>query len=320
MTSFEGDLAHTALVQALRRDAQRIAIVGFTPAGLGVRACLCDRGLGHRVIGIFDPGLKDGSDIVAAWDSLFEMRPDLLVIADDARKESLLAAFVEGSPGGEPPETVIAGTAHLDFSDDLFAELDAPALVPSYATGYDHTRVHMFQYLRAAAANGLSGAIVEFGAFKGGTTAWLARVAQRLGLRSKVIAFDSWAGFPPRRTALDMYEHPRCVFSDMNAVRSYLEPLGVELVEGDITETAPIRLRDERILLAFVDTDNYSPAKSALESVLPNLVLGGAIVLDHFHTTSEFIYTLGERMAAKEVLGQTALLQIHGTGVFVRLS
>ena len=138
----------------------------------------------------------------------------------------------------EPPAVVLAGTGHLAFVDPDFEELNTPALVPSYATGSPYTREHLFACLKAAARPGLRGAIVEFGAFKGGTTAWLARVAAHLGLDGcRVIGLDSWAGFPPRRSVLDLYEHPRCVFTDLDAVRAYVEPFGVELIAGDITDT-----------------------------------------------------------------------------------
>jgi O-methyltransferase len=190
--------------------------------------------------------------------------------------------------------------------------------VPSYATGYPHTRVHMFQHLKAAAANGLDGAVVEFGAFKGGTTAWLSRTARVLGLSGPVLAFDSWDGFPPRRTMLDMYEHPRCVFRDLQAVRDYLEPLGIQIVQGDISETAN-RLRHTPVLLAFIDTDNYSPAHAALIAIADNIIPGGAIVFDHYTTTPDFLYTLGERMAAQDVLADRGFLQIHGSGMFLKL-
>jgi len=207
----------------------------------------------------------------------------------------------------------------MEFRDHLFDELNAPALVPSYATGYPFTRIHMYQYLRAAAWSGLSGAIVEFGCFKGGTTAWLARVARSLNLDVPIIGFDSWSGFPARRSLLDMYSHPRCIFKDLAAVHAYLDPLGVELVPGDISETAATRLQDLPILLAFVDTDNYSPALAALSALVDNVVPGGAIVFDHFITTHEYIYTLGERIAGKTTLSDHGFFQIHGTGVFVRL-
>jgi hypothetical protein len=243
---------------------------------------------------------------------------DLVVICDDARKEQLLRAFVDLSNDVEA-DVVLAGMAHIDYRDQLYAELDAPAMVPSYATGYPYTRVHLFQYLKSAASAGLQGAVVELGAFKGGTTAWLAKVVHRLALNAQVIGFDSWAGFPPRGSILDLYTHPRCVFADLSAVRAYLEPLGIELVVGNIAETAPQRLKGVPVLLAFVDTDNYSGTRSALETIVPNLVPGGAVILDHYWTTPEYLYTIGERIAAEDVLGGAGLLQVHGTGVFVKL-
>ena len=46
---------------------------------------------------------------------------------------------------------------------------------------------------------------------------------------------------------------------------------------------------------------------------------GGAIVFDHWTTTPEYIYTLGERVAARRVLASRGLLQLYGTGVWIRL-
>ena len=66
---------------------------------------------------------------------------DLLVVGVDAEKASLLDAYRRHiSDRDEPPDVVLAGTAHLDYADPDFAALNAPALVPSYATGSPHTR------------------------------------------------------------------------------------------------------------------------------------------------------------------------------------
>ena len=119
---------------------------------------------------------------------------DLVVVATDADKaEALLAYLAAVGERSQPPEVVIAGTAHLAFRDADYEHVNAPALVPSYATGSPHTREHLYQCLKACARGGLRGTIVEFGAFKGGTTAWLARVAAHLGLDGcRVIGLDSW--------------------------------------------------------------------------------------------------------------------------------
>ena len=319
MSDFAQQLIDQTVSLMVSRDRRRTVLVGYTPAAITVRAAVSHLGLESRIVGILDPNLPDGQHPdVRAWSSVSAAGADLVVICDDAGKEELLRAFLDLSENAET-DVVMAGIAHIDYRDPLYTELDAPAMVPSYATGYAYTRVHLFQYLKAAATAGLNGAVVELGAFKGGTTAWLAKVVHRLALNAHVIGFDSWAGFPRRGSILDLYAHPRCVFGDLSAVRAYLEPMGVELVVGDITETAPRRLKSVPILLAFVDTDNYSGARRALETIVPNLVSGGAVILDHYWTTPEYLYTIGERMAAQDVLGPAGLLQVHGTGVFVKL-
>ena len=271
--------------------------------------------------GLFDPSVPSGGEAVRPWAELRDSEAALLVIASDTDKERLLRAAASALDGTrEPPTVILAGLAHQEYRDPLFEQLERPALVPSYANGHPASRVHMFQVLQHAARQRLSGAVVELGAFKGGTTAWLARTIAALGIeRSPVIGFDSWAGFPPRRSLLDLYEHPRCVFDDLDAARAYTAPYGVELVPGDIAETVPARLAAEPVLLAFVDTDNYSATRVALETIAPNVVAGGAIVLDHYWTLPEYVYTVGERIAAADVLTDAGMLALHGTGVFVRV-
>jgi O-methyltransferase len=313
--AFIEQLVTRTLERITRHDSRHIALLGFTPATLAVQVALDAAGLGDRVLGIYDLAGPN------ALDRLEDVEHDLLVVGSDADKAGLLEAYrrVVGEHH-QPPEVVLAGTAHLEFADPLFNELNEPALVSSYATGSQYTREHLFQCLQAAATNGLRGAIVEFGAFKGGTTTWLARCAAKLGLDGcRVIGFDSWAGFPPRRSVLDLYEHPRCVFTDLDAVRAYTVPFGVELVAGDITETHRM-LEGEPLLLCFFDTDNYSPARAALELCARQLVMGGSIIFDHVATLPDYIDTLGERMAAYEVLPPLGFLHLHGTGVFTRIA
>lgn len=320
MTAFSDQLVERTTERVLQRDARAIALLGLTPATLAVRAALDRAGLADRVIGVFAEHPPAGDESVLALAELAARSHDLLVIGEDTAKAGLLDAYRRAAGEREPPpDVVLAGTGHLAFADPDFEQLNTPALVPSYATGSPYTREHLFACLKATAMAGLRGAIVEFGAFKGGTTAWLARAAAHLGLDGcRIIGFDSWAGFPPRRSVLDLYEHPRCVFTDVDAVRAYVEPFGVELIAGDIADTYR-QLDGVPLLLAFFDTDNYSPARAALELCADQLVVGGSIVFDHVATVPDYIDTLGERMAAYEVLPQRGFLHLHGTGVFTKI-
>lgn len=308
------------LTGVLATGLSRVAILGVGGMAIEVAAQVRELAGPDALLGIFDPREAPALAGACPWEDLAGGMPDVLVIAADDDKERLLraAAAVFGDPA-RLPVVILTGLAHQDLRDPIFEELERPALVPSYATGHPATRMHLYQVLAHAARHGSSGAVVELGAFKGGTTVWLARAVAALGLQqSPVLGFDSWDGFPPRRSLLDLYEHPRCVFRDLDAVRAYAEPYGIELVPGDITETVPARLAGEPVLLAFVDTDNYSGTRAALETIAANLLVGGAIVFDHYHTTGEYLYTIGERLAAQDVLGGAGLLQLHGTGVFVK--
>ena len=49
---------------------------------------------------------------------------------------------------------------------------------------------------------------------------------------------------------LDMYDHPDCVFTDLAAVRRYLDGRNIEIVAGDIAETCR-RLEGEDLVLTL---------------------------------------------------------------------
>jgi O-methyltransferase len=316
-------LAEALIAQARAHLAQGrsgVAVIGVSPEAFEVTSAV--EGFGGSAA-IFDPREQQGVwPQLRPWGELAASEPELVVVAVDEDKELLLRAAADVLDDRDPlPRVVLGGLGHQEVAEELFEKLEAPALVSSYATGHPNTRHHLYDCLRSAAAHGRCGAVVELGAFKGGTSVWLAKAVQGLGLRNcPVIGFDAWDGFPPRRSLLDLYEHPRCVFRDLEAVRAYTEPYGIELVAGDIFETAPRRLDDQPVLLAFVDTDNYSGTRAALKPIVANLVPGGAIVFDHYFTTPDYVYTVGERIAANEVIGDAGLLHLSGTGVFINVS
>ena len=208
--------------------------------------------------------------------------------------------------------------------DDTQRELLAGA-VPAAVLGLTPVALRLLASLAPAGLDravnaarlGLRGVVAEFGMFKGGTTMFLSRVIERLGTGWPVIGFDTFGGFPPRRSPLDMYDHPDCVFTDMAAVQRDFDGRDIEIIAGDIEGTCR-RLEGESLVLAFIDTDNHTPAAAALEVVRQRTVAGGAIVFDHFTGTDRFRYTLGERIAGRAMLDDPRWFHLHGTGVFYR--
>ncbi|WP_024804512.1 TylF/MycF/NovP-related O-methyltransferase [Nocardia sp. BMG51109] len=303
--------------QELLGGARSVGIIGLTRTTARLIKSLTPSGLIAAVEAIYtpEPCHLPVTVPVRTVDALASAHHDVLVVAADEEKEDLLLGalpFVTNVP-----KVIIAGYGHLAFRDLVFREELMQVLPPSLANGYPNSLIHLYQCLLNAHRLGLDGVVAEFGMFKGGTTMFLSRVIERLGRPWPVIGFDTFGGFPPRRSALDMYDHPDCVFTDLRGVERYLAGRNIRIVPGDIVETAP-RLLTHDVILSFIDTDNYSSAKAALAVLQDRTVVGGAIVFDHFTGVDRFRYTLGERIAGRALLDDPRYFHLHGTGVFYR--
>lgn len=298
-----------------------VAVVGRTPAALELISFLASVGLANCLLGIYaEQGAASGSGIAfsepKALSRIEEDAPDVLIIAEDDLKEALLEAVA----GFVAPTTriLLGGFGHFGFRDELFEKTLRGLYIPSFANGYPNSLIHIYQCLQNAARLNLKGVVAEFGMFKGGTTMAISQLIEGLGANWKVFGFDTFAGFPERRSALDMYAHPDCVFQDELLVQRYFEDRNVKIVAGDVVETVHI-LNDEDIVLAFVDTDNYTSAAGILETITARVLVGGAIVFDHFTGCDRHLYTIGERIAAKRLLNDPRYFNLHQTGVFLRV-
>jgi hypothetical protein len=298
-----------------------VAILPLSDVALRLTSAFRDRGLLNAISAVYSlaaetkhPPSLDAVRVLP----LVELRHDqatAIVIAADADKEAVILSALPHISGR--PRLIVAGYAHYAFRDKWFHEVRAHLVAPSLANGYPNSLVHIYQCLCNAARLGLAGAVVELGTFKGGTTLFIAQVIERLSVHWPVLTFDSFTGFPPRRSPLDMYDEPECVFTDLEAVRTLFAGRAVEIVTGDITQTCE-RLRNLDLVLTFFDTDNYSPATAALQIVRERTVVNGAIVFDHFTGVDRFRYTLGERLAALPLLDDDRYFNLHGTGAFMR--
>ena len=303
------------------RNRRSLALLGHTELTHRLYSRLASCGCEPMLSAIVDPrperhGARIGRLTVAPLEQAAPII-DLLCVCADNEKEELLRAYADLA--SEPfPEVVFAGVGHFSFRDQRFTALTDKKLVRSTATGSPNTLIHLYQCMCTAAAIGARGVIAEFGMYKGGTTVMLAKMASALGLDSTVFGFDSFTGFPPRRSLLDLYADPVCEFTNLDEVRRYCEPYRIEIVVGDISDTHR-RLEGEPLLLSFFDTDNYSPTKAALPLCIRQTVPGGSIVFDHVYSLEEFRYTLGERLAAYELLTDGGFFHLHGTGVFTRI-
>ena len=87
---------------------------------------------------------------------------------------------------------------------------------------------------------------------------------------------------------------------DLNRPLSHIPK--VELVQGDIAETAPAYLEENPHLvvsLLYLDVDLYEPTKVLLETFLPRMPKGAIVVFDELNAKM----FPGETVAVDEVMG-----------------
>ncbi|MBB4252709.1 TylF/MycF/NovP-related O-methyltransferase [Rhizobium sp. BK008] len=295
-----------------RRPGSRVAIAGWSAAAFDVAADPVFTSGAAELVGIF---AGEGGASVKPLKELPAHFPDILVIAEDAGKEPILEAIaLTLSPN---TKIVIGGFSHFEFSDPVFDKIRRDVFIPSFANGYRHSLVHIYQCLQNAHRRGLKGCVAEFGMFKGGTTMLISRFIEALGADWKVYGFDTFDGFPDKRSPLDMYYHPDCVFRDVDMVKAVFGGRNVEVVEGDVVETVS-HLAAEDLVLSFVDTDNFTSAEAIIRVIADRTQTGGAIIFDHWTGHDRHIDTIGERIAAKQLAADTRYFNLHGTGVFLR--
>ncbi|MGB1697349.1 MAG: TylF/MycF/NovP-related O-methyltransferase, partial [Thermoplasmatota archaeon] len=240
----------------------------------------------------------------------------VIVICADAEKELLLEQILPKING--EPKILLAGYAHYEYQNPTFKKIKESLAVPSIANGYENCLIHLFQCIENGIKNNLQGDVVEFGTFQGGTTKFLAKTVKALGGSAKIWTFDTFEGFPSKESPLDLYNHEDLGNTNLQEVQNYLQNENVEIVPGDIRDTVQV-LEEIPIQLAFMDTDNYSAATAALATIAAQIVPGGAIVFDHYTGHNRFRYTIGERIAAKTLENDSRFINLHGTGVFIKL-
>lgn len=295
-----------------RPPGSRVAIAGWSPAAIELASDATFVSGGAKLLGIF--AAQSGGNVLSLSD-LPGYAPDIVVIAEDSGKENILEEIGRTLPANT--KIIIGGFSHFEFYDDIFDKIRRDLFIPSFANGYRHCLVHIYQCLQNAHRRSLKGCVAEFGMFKGGTTMLISRFIDAIGADWKVYGFDTFSGFPSKRSPLDMYAHPDCVFLDVEMVRGVFAGRNVEVIAGDVVDTVA-RINGEQLVLSFVDTDNFTSAEAIIRVIADQTQVGGAIIFDHWTGHDRHIDTIGERIAAKRLKADPRYFNLHGTGVFLR--
>jgi O-methyltransferase len=134
---------------------------------------------------------------------------------------------------------------------------------------------------------GVPGAIVECGVFKGGAAAVM---AHETGGRREVFLYDSFAGLPPPgehdgATARAQFHDGWCASTETD-VREIFDRLGLpagrlHLIKGWFHETLP-QATVPAIALLHIDADWYDSVTQVLDALFDRVVPGGYVVFDDY--------------------------------------
>jgi O-methyltransferase len=310
------------IVSAIEEGKRHFVYWGVNANCIFILSELKKLGLESYTSGIIDSSSsKQGSNVhqhpVLPPRQIRQLEMDILVITLDRDKETALREF--SSVDTRIPQVILSGTGHFAFQDLEFEEVLASCLVKSYANGYENSLIHIFQSIKYLATSNIEGDVAEFGIFKGGTIVFIAKTLQHFGYKNvRIFGFDIFEGFPSRRSVFDLYTNPDCEFHDFEAVQAYCAQYNIQVIKGDICDTHKV-ISGTPLMFSFFDTDNYSPTRVALESCFQQPVKGGVFAFDHYVSEHRFIYTIGERIAAREVFKDKSVFHLHGTGIFIKL-
>jgi O-methyltransferase len=176
----------------------------------------------------------------------------------------------------------------------------------------------LIQAVRYVSANGIAGAIVECGVWKGGSMAAVARTLLQINDVSRdLYLFDTFEGmsepsakdvdYSGKRADEVMLENSsfKCGDAPLERVKEVLYATGypkerIHFVKGKVEQTVPGGAPDA-IALLRLDTDWYESTRHELNHLFPRLAKAGVIIID------DYGHWQGSRQACDEYFAQNGV-------------
>ncbi len=129
----------------------------------------------------------------------------------------------------------------------------------------------------------MPGNIIEFGAYTGGSSIFMAALSKRLGKPSQVFALDTFTGMPASDPLLDMHgagDFP-ANFDELQLLKSELQLDNLVLIKGLFQDSVrQIPAEERRFYLSHVDCDIYTSIRFSIAFTKEHAVPGAYIIFD----------------------------------------
>jgi hypothetical protein len=185
-------------------------------------------------------------------------------------------------------------------------------MVPEFAL------MQLGRIVRSTVSEGIDGAFVECGTWRGGAAFYMADLLARAGDHDrKIWLFDSFEGNPPPdeidgaaalayATNTDSPDYLDNARADVEDVRRNARALGfearTEIVKGWFDDTLPARRADiGPIAILRVDCDWYASVRCCLDNLYDQVVEGGYVIFDDYYSYDGCTLAVHEFLAERKV-------------------
>ena len=148
----------------------------------------------------------------------------------------------------------------------------------------EDSRMNLYLLLKFFLPRVDPGAIIEFGAFRGGNAIFMAHVLRELGSPARVYALDTFSGMPLTDKHVDAHSKGDFVGVDFEELVAYAKSLSLNnlmFCRGLFHETIDAVRNEARCFsLAHIDCDTYDSVKFSYDAVRGKMVEGGYVVFD----------------------------------------
>ena len=167
-------------------------------------------------------------------------------------------------------------------------------------------------------------AIAEVGVYKGGSARLLAEALRYDGRDIPLFACDTFRGHAEVDETIDGRHRvgEQFIHVKFEKVKNYLATFPfVEVVQGNIRETAPRFASNHSFGLVHVDVDVYPISRFCLEFFTPRLAVGGALVVDDYgsrtcpgvtRAVDDFAAASRDCVAIHLLSGQAVIVRVSG--------
>ena len=195
----------------------------------------------------------------------------------------------------------------LDGAHDIPGDIDAATVhtirqVQSATQTSPERIAALCEAIRYVTRNGIPGAIVECGVWRGGSMMASAMTLQECAAERDLYLFDTFSGMtaptehdvaPDGSSAANLLgsqdrADPLSIWcvSHLEEVRDNMRSTGyrkdrIHFIEGRVEETLP-QEAPEKIALLRLDTDWYESTRHEMEQLFPRVVPGGVLIIDDY--------------------------------------